>query len=118
MLHVPLETLHRLPTRRGVSSKVAGQSQEEIVWEVFVRPKNGLGHKHCGSVHACDKDMALLAARDVYTRRGEGDSIWVVRSIDVVSSNPKGKEENFAASGEKNYRYPAFYDVPDDVENI
>ncbi len=114
---MPQEALRRVPVRRKVCSKVAGQSGEEIVWEVFVRPKNGLGHKHCGSVHACDKDMALLAARDVYTRRGEGDSIWVVKSTDIVSSNPTYKD-NFVGSGEKNYRYPAFYDVPNDVENI
>jgi len=22
------------------------------LWEVFIRPRNGLAHKHCGSVHA------------------------------------------------------------------
>ena len=24
------------------------------LWEVFIRPRNGLAHKHCGSVHAAD----------------------------------------------------------------
>ena len=45
---------------------------EVPLWEVFIRPRNGLAHKHCGSVHAADEVMALQAARDVYTRRGEG----------------------------------------------
>src|SRR6185503_19510143 len=41
------------------------------LWEVFIRNRSGLPHKHCGSVHAPDATMALQAARDVYTRRGE-----------------------------------------------
>ena len=49
------------------------------LWEVFIRPRTGLAHSHVGSVHAADEVMALQAARDVYTRRGEGVSIWVVR---------------------------------------
>jgi ring-1,2-phenylacetyl-CoA epoxidase subunit PaaB len=48
------------------------------LWEVFIRNRSGLPHKHCGSVHAPDATLALQAARDVYTRRGEAVSIWVV----------------------------------------
>jgi ring-1,2-phenylacetyl-CoA epoxidase subunit PaaB len=44
---------------------------EMPLWEVFIRNRSGLPHKHCGSVHAADATMALQAARDVYTRRGE-----------------------------------------------
>jgi phenylacetate-CoA oxygenase PaaH subunit len=55
--------------------------QEWPLWEVFIRSRNGLDHKHCGSVHAPDARMALQVARDVYTRRMEGVSIWVVRPI-------------------------------------
>jgi hypothetical protein len=32
--------------------------------------------------------MALQAARDVYTRRGEGNSIWVVPSAEITASDP------------------------------
>ena len=52
-------------------------TQEIPLWEVFIRPRNGLAHRHCGSLHAADSEMALQAARDVYTRRGEGLSVWV-----------------------------------------
>ena len=48
------------------------------LWEVFVRPRRGLSHQHVGSLHAPDAEMALRNARDVYTRRQEGVSIWVV----------------------------------------
>ena len=48
------------------------------LWEVFIRSKQGLDHKHAGSLHAADAQMAIENARDVYTRRNEGVSIWVV----------------------------------------
>jgi ring-1,2-phenylacetyl-CoA epoxidase subunit PaaB len=54
--------------------------KEWPLWEVFVRSKQGLEHKHCGSLHAADAAQALHMARDVYTRRQEGVSIWVVPS--------------------------------------
>ena len=58
------------------------------LWEVFIRNRSGLPHKHCGSVHAADATMALQAARDVYTRRGEAVSIWVVPSSAITASDP------------------------------
>ena len=48
------------------------------LYEVFVRGKRGLNHVHVGSLHAADAEMALHHARDLYTRRNEGVSIWVV----------------------------------------
>ena len=58
------------------------------LYEVFLRPRNGLSHKHVGSLHAIDDDMALQNARDVYTRRGEALSSWVVPSKAIVASEP------------------------------
>jgi ring-1,2-phenylacetyl-CoA epoxidase subunit PaaB len=92
--------------------------EETPVWEVFIRPRNGLSHKHVGSVHAADEVMALQAARDVYTRRGEGLSVWVVRSKDIVASDPADKDELFEPSADKIYRHPTFYDIPDDVGHM
>lgn len=88
------------------------------LWEVFIRPRNGLHHKHAGSLHAADAEMALQSARDVYTRRGEGISIWVVASNDIVASDPQDKEVMFEPTASKIYRHPTFYDIPDDVENM
>ena len=53
---------------------------DEPLWEVFIRSKQGLDHKHVGSLHAADAKMAIENARDVYTRRMEGVSICVVES--------------------------------------
>ena len=58
------------------------------LYEVFIRTKSGLSHRHAGSVHAADGQMAVDHARDVYTRRNEGVSIWVAKSKDIVASDP------------------------------
>ena len=51
---------------------VNATEKEWPLWEIFVRTKAGLDHKHCGSLHAADAKMAIQMARDVYTRRQEG----------------------------------------------
>lgn len=88
------------------------------LWEVFIRSRAGLHHKHAGSLHAPDAEMAVQHARDVYTRRGEGVSIWVVRSADIHASDPDDKEALFDPLADKVYRHPTFYHVPDEVEHL
>ncbi|HEX6756373.1 MAG TPA: 1,2-phenylacetyl-CoA epoxidase subunit PaaB [Mycobacteriales bacterium] len=88
------------------------------LWEVFVRGKRGLNHVHVGSLRAADERMALLHARDVYTRRNEGVSIWVVRSDAITASSPAEKDPFFAPSGDKVYRHPTFYPIPEDVPQL
>jgi len=88
------------------------------LWEVFIRPRNGLAHKHVGSVHAADEVLALQAARDVYTRRGEGNSIWVVQSEAITASDPGEAGQIFDPADDKIYRHPTFYEIPDDVGHM
>ena len=88
------------------------------LFEVFIRSRNGLAHKHVGSLHAADTEMALENARDVYTRRGEGVSIWVVPSTAIAASDPGDKEMLFEPTANKIYRHPTFYRIPDEVKNI
>ena len=90
--------------------------QEWPLFEVFIRSKQGVSHVHAGSLHAADAQMALDNARDVYTRRNEGVSLWVVPSAAVTASSPEEKAAFFDPAGDKVYRHPTFYDVPDDVE--
>jgi len=40
-------------------------SKDWPLYEVFIRTKSGLSHRHAGSVHAADDEMALNHARDV-----------------------------------------------------
>ena len=92
--------------------------KKSTVWEVFIQSKNGLAHKHCGNVHAEDKEMALQNARDLYTRRNEGSCIWVVKSEHIVSSVPHDEDSFFDPSNDKVYRHPTFYKMPDGAKHI
>ena len=88
------------------------------LYEVFLRAKAGLSHKHVGSVHATDAQMAMQNARDLYTRREEGESIWVVDSTQIISSNPSDKAAYFEPAEDKIYRHPSFYPFDKEVKNI
>ncbi len=88
------------------------------LYEVFLRAKAGLSHKHVGSVHATDAQMAMQNARDLYTRREEGESIWVVDSTQIISSNPNDKAAYFEPAEDKIYRHPSFYPFDKEVKNI
>jgi ring-1,2-phenylacetyl-CoA epoxidase subunit PaaB len=88
------------------------------LWEVFIRSKQGLDHKHAGSLHAADAAMAIENARDVYTRRQEGVSIWVVESKHIHASNPDDAGSFYEPASDKIYRYPGFYDLPEEVKQM
>ena len=77
------------------------------LWEIFIR-----------SLHAVDAAMAVQNARDVYTRRNEGVSIWVVRAADIVASSPGEREALFEPANSKVYRHPTFFPMPDGVKHI
>jgi ring-1,2-phenylacetyl-CoA epoxidase subunit PaaB len=88
------------------------------LWEVFIRSKQGLDHKHAGSLHAADAAMAMQNARDVYTRRQEGVSLWVVESKYIHASNPDDSQSFYEPAEDKVYRHPTFYDIPDEVGHM
>src|ERR1700693_4151390 len=88
------------------------------LWEVFIRSKRGLSHNHVGSLHAPDAEMALRNARDVYTRRMEGVSIWVVPSALITASSPDEKDSFFDPAADKAYRHPTFYSIPKEVQQL
>ena len=88
------------------------------LWEVFVRSRAGLDHKHCGSLHAANAAMAIQLARDVYTRRLEGSSVWVVKSADITASDPGDKDMYFDPAEDKVYRHPTFYTLPSEVDHM
>ncbi|MBP8724930.1 MAG: 1,2-phenylacetyl-CoA epoxidase subunit B [Saprospiraceae bacterium] len=88
------------------------------LYEVFIRSRSGLNHKHVGSLHAADPQMAIEHARDVYTRRMEGVSIWVVESSRLHASDPMENDAFFEPSQDKIYRHPTFYDLPDEVKHM
>lgn len=93
-------------------------TDQGILWEVFVQAKPGIPHKHAGSVHAPDAEMALKSARDVYTRRKEGTSIWVVPANHISATTEADSDSFFDPADDKVYRHPAFYKVPEGVKYL
>ncbi len=102
------------------SGSEAGMPREIAwpLWEVFIRSRQGLDHKHVGSLHAADAQMAIENARDVYTRRQEGISIWVVESNLIHASNPDDAESLYTPAADKIYRHPTFYNLPDSLTHM
>ena len=90
-------------------------SSDWPLWEVFIRGQHGLNHRHVGSLHAADAESAMMNARDVYTRRNEGVSIWVVEAAHIAASAPGDKGPLFEPANSKVYRHPTFFDIPDDA---
>ena len=88
------------------------------LFEVFVRSKHGLNHKHVGGVHAADAAMAIENARELYTRRSEGVSLWVVPSALITASSPDEKDPLFAPADDKVYRHASFYELPAEVGHM
>lgn len=102
----------------GATNSVKSSGHDWPLWEVFIRSKNGLEHKHAGSLHAADAQMAIENARDVYTRRMEGISIWVVESKYITATNPEEAGELYEPAQDKVYRHPTFYNLPDEVNHM
>jgi ring-1,2-phenylacetyl-CoA epoxidase subunit PaaB len=88
------------------------------LWEVFTQSAQGAPHAHAGSVHAADAEQALQNARDVYARRGEAISLWVVPSSAIVASSPGDAGPFFDPGNDKAYRHPQFYKVPRGVKGL
>jgi ring-1,2-phenylacetyl-CoA epoxidase subunit PaaB len=104
--------------KNSISSASLPNTGTWPLWEVFIRSKQGLDHKHAGSLHAADAQMAIENARDVYTRRQEGVSIWVVESKYIHASNPDEAASLFDPANDKIYRHPTFYDLPDELKQM
>jgi ring-1,2-phenylacetyl-CoA epoxidase subunit PaaB len=102
----------------GGNANFKATNNDWPLWEVFIRSKQGLDHKHVGSLHAADAQMAIENARDVYTRRLEGVSIWVVESKHMHASNPDDSGSFYEPAQDKIYRHPTFYDLPDELKHM
>jgi ring-1,2-phenylacetyl-CoA epoxidase subunit PaaB len=61
-------------------------------FEVFQQESPDRPHRHAGSVHAPDSEMALLNARDVFVRRPECSSLWVAPEAAITSGTAEQPE--------------------------
>ena len=62
--------------------------------------------------------MAIKNARDVYTRRMEGVSIWAVESVYIHASVPSESDALYEPANDKIYRHPTFYDIPEEIGHM
>jgi ring-1,2-phenylacetyl-CoA epoxidase subunit PaaB len=112
---------YEVPVAPGESGEIAETADLAAeawpMWEVFVRARRGISHVHIGSLHAADAEAALQNARDVYTRRGEGASLWVVRSTDIHTFEPDDIAD-YVDANEKTYRLATNYEIPDEVGHM
>lgn len=108
-----------IPEEKGGGAGASADTAADWpLWEVFIRSKQGLDHKHVGSLQAADAKMAIENARDVYTRRSEGISIWVVESKYIHASNPDDAGAFYEPANDKVYWHPTFYDLPDELKHM
>ncbi len=112
---------YEVPVAPGESAEIEESTELAAeawpLWEVFVRARRGISHVHIGSLHASDAETALQSARDVYTRRNEGVSLWVVRSSEINTFEPDDVAD-YVAANEKDYRLATACEIPDEVGHM
>lgn len=70
-------------------------------FEVFVQSKKGQPHKNVGAVHAPDGEMALQNARDVFVRRPDCASLWVVPARAILARSYQELAEEMEQAAEE-----------------
>jgi len=83
-------------------------------YEVFHQTKRGQQHVHVGIVHAPSPEMALVYAKEQFTRRGKTSNLWVVPSGSVMATE-YFDEDIFETTPEKDYRDASVYKVMDRI---
>ncbi|MBI1308050.1 MAG: phenylacetic acid degradation protein [Bacteroidetes bacterium] len=84
-------------------------------FEVFHQKKRGQQHVHVGIVHAPNPEMALLYAKEQYSRRGQTSNLWVVPTS-CVTATEYFDDDIFSTTEEKIYRDPGTYKVIDRIK--
>ncbi|MEX0303786.1 MAG: 1,2-phenylacetyl-CoA epoxidase subunit PaaB [Leisingera sp.] len=83
--------------------------------EFCPRGRQGGPHRQGGGRHPPRAEGGIKTARDVYPRRNEGVSIWVVEANHISASSPSDKGPLYEPSESKVYRHPTFFDIPEEV---
>ena len=119
-----IRVLHALHEERIYPVPIVPGVRMESVFESYDREHRAEGERIVR--HACsrldlrdpDAATALQNARDVYTRRQEGVSIWVVPAAQITASSPDEKDAYFDPAADKIYRHPTFYHVPEGAKHL
>lgn len=101
--------------------QIAQQTEEHKgaqQWEVFFRTKQGLSHKHVGSIMTDTASKAIGEAIAIYGESLKITNVWVVPSTRINASDPADRESFYDPSENKLFRHATFYDLPDEVKHM
>lgn len=114
-----IKSLDPRVTRAEIDVEAKIGHQEELdqwqTYEVFAQRKRGTHHEHVGSVHAPNPDLAILFAKEQYTRRGVCVNLWVAKTADITATEYED-EDIFETTSEKIHRDPESYKVMDRIK--
>ncbi len=83
-------------------------------YEVFEQKKRGTHHIHVGSVHAPSAELAVVFAKEQYSRRGQCVNLWVTKTSDIFATE-YDDADIFETTSSKQYREPDAYKVMDRI---
>lgn len=81
------------------------------IYEVFHQQSRGEPHIYVGSIHATDAEMALLLAKEQYTRRQACVNLWVVPA-EAITASKYEDDDIFTRGTDKSYRESWGYVTP------
>ena len=84
-------------------------------YEVFEQKKRGTHHMHVGSVHAPNSELAMMFAKEQYTRRGNYVNLWVVKTSEIFVTQYEDADM-FENTPSKLHRDPNSYKVMDRIK--
>src|SRR3972149_1734408 len=84
------------------------------VFEVFHQQARGEPHVHVGSIHAPDAEMALVLAKEQYSRRQACVNLWVVPAEAILATDYEN-DDIFERATDKSYRESWGYKTPKTV---
>ncbi len=84
-------------------------------YEVFEQKKRGTHHMHVGSVHAPNAELAMMFAKEQYTRRGNCVNLWVVKTSEIFVTQYEDADM-FENTPSKLHRDPNSYKVMDRIQ--
>jgi len=79
-------------------------------YEVFIQERANRPHQNAGSVHAPDAEMALQNARDIFVRRPQCLSLWVVPAEAILARSRQELTDDLPAetAGDESKTYYVF----------
>ena len=93
--------------------------QEWPLFEVFIRARSGLEHKHVGSIHAVDAQHGDRArTRRLHAPPGRRQHLGRALERDHRLRSGPRQMRLFEPARDKVYRHPTFYAIPDEVKNL